>query len=197
MEWGGAYELCVHEASADGIFTEFLLDRGGTTVAIVAPHGGAVEPHTGVQAQQLAHYFDNAVCWGTQGYVDGGYNCAFDRWHYTVEDLAVEDFPLFSEIASREFDHAIAFHAMGGEGIIVGGRAPRDKKQHVAESLRERVSAEITVVSDGSRAGMNPENFVNTVAPQGGIHLEQGIECAADASEQVVEGVRDALNRLL
>ncbi|MCA1601605.1 MAG: hypothetical protein LC776_08180, partial [Acidobacteria bacterium] len=83
-------------------------DRTQAYFIAIAPHGGAIEPHTDDEAKRLRlELVSNsypATMWTCEGYGDT-LKGAFDRWHITSTDLHPASFPLLQTIATRTFCH--------------------------------------------------------------------------------------------
>ena len=172
--------------------TEELLGRAATGLAVMAPHGGRIEPGTDDQARDvyelLAKKRKPARAWIAEGFNPAG---AHPCWHITASEISERSFPrlgtLFGRGASRgPFAHAVAFHGQNdSDAIIVGGGLPQDA-QHTAlkTMLRDRLDEALQAVTDhppavvvcrsGPLAGIERANIVNRVTVRGnGIQLEQ------------------------
>lgn len=163
------------EARRDGGVIERLRDTSDDVV-ICAPHGGAVERNTDMQARRLATRFPTGrpSTWVCEGWTSDG--DAFDRFHVRSSELSPRSFPLLSRIADRGFDYAVSFHCHDNDGIVVGGRAPLEIRQQVADAILEAVADDgVDVRLEGEYMGERPENFVNWLTEDGdsGIQIEQ------------------------
>lgn len=186
-----------HADGDDGRFVEELIDDGeaGGLVA-VAPHGGHVEPATGLQAARLAARVaargGAATCWRCRGTVPG--DGAFDRWHVPSTDLDPAEFPLLARVADRGFDRAVAFHGYGGGRVLVGGAAPEAEKRRVADAVAAVVDAPVAVTASGPYGGTSPDNLVNWLTDgAGGVQLEQSAAVRDDAWRAVADAVAGVL----
>jgi phage replication-related protein YjqB (UPF0714/DUF867 family) len=180
------------ETTAPVRLTEELLGRAATGLAVMAPHGGRIEPHTDDQARGvyklLAEQRKPARAWIAQGFNPAG---AHSCWHITASEISERSFPrlgtLFGRGASRgPFAHAVAFHGQNdSDAIIVGGGLPQDAphtalKTTLSERLRDALRdatqhpPAVEVRRRGSLAGIERANIVNRVTVRGnGIQLEQ------------------------
>ena len=196
------------ESSAPVRLTEELRGRAATGVAIMAPHGGRIEPGTDDQARAvyelLAKQRKPARAWIVQGFNPAG---AHACWHITASEISERSFPrlatLFGRGASRgRFAHAVAFHGQNdSDAIMVGGGLPQDPrhtalKTTLSDQLREALRAvtehppAVVVTRSGPLAGIEQANIVNRVTVHGnGIQLEQ------PASVREDEGQRAAVAR--
>jgi phage replication-related protein YjqB (UPF0714/DUF867 family) len=189
--------------------TEQLLGKASTGLAVLAPHGGRIEPGTDEQAKLVFRVLVQERK-PVRGWIARGFNPttgAHSCWHITASEISERSFPrlglLFGREASRgPFAHAVAFHGQNDtEAIIVGGGLPRNA-QHTA--LKTKLSARIrdalqavmddpppvVVKRSGPLAGVEPANIVNRVTVAGnGIQLEQ------PATVRTVTEQRDAIAR--
>ena len=99
-----------------GEFTEHLMDFGeGAALVIIAPHGGQIEEHTDVQAEEMFSAVSTARmrnlsgirCWTCKGFRAGG--GAFNRWHITSTDISENSFPKLKTIM-HPWTYAVSFH---------------------------------------------------------------------------------------
>jgi phage replication-related protein YjqB (UPF0714/DUF867 family) len=185
----------VATARRTGEYVTTLVD-GGDRLAVVAPHGGHVEAHTAEQADHVASLVDGATAWTGRGYrPDGG---AYDRWHVTSTDLHPASYPALARIADRGFTHAVSFHGYRGEGVRVGGAAPRTVRQAVAAAVEARLpeSVPVDLTTDGPYAGRDPENVVNWLTEHGtgGVQLEQSYAVRSNHGTAVAEAVAAAVD---
>ena len=82
------------ETTAPVRLTEELLGRAATGLAVMAPHGGRIEPHTDDQARAvyklLAKQRKPARAWIAQGFNPAG---AHSCWHITASEISERSFP--------------------------------------------------------------------------------------------------------
>ncbi len=185
-----------HADGDDGCFVEELVDDGTADgLVALAPHGGHVEPGTGLQAARLAARATargvGAACWRCRGTAEAG---AFDRWHVPSIELDPAALPLLARVADRGFDRTVAFHGCRRAGVLVGGAAPGPEKRRVADSVARVVDAPVRVVSRGPYGGTSPENVVNWLPDgPGGVQLEQGPSVRDEAWRAVADAVAAAV----
>jgi phage replication-related protein YjqB (UPF0714/DUF867 family) len=115
-----------------GAFWEvsYLTNRTNRQVALLAPHGGNIEPYTDVQVEHLCQLINRtrgvgADSWLCRGYKKGGR--AKTRWHITSTEIAASSFPELQKLAGRApYTFAIGFHGytpMGRDpAVLIGGR---------------------------------------------------------------------------
>jgi len=190
-------------ATAPVRLTEELLGRAATGLAIMAPHGGRIEPRTDDQARAvytlLAKQRKPARAWIAQGFNPAG---AHSCWHITSSEISERSFPrlgtLFGRGRSRgPFAHAVAFHGQNdSDAIIVGGGLPQDAphtalKTKLSDQLRDALRAvtehppAVVVCRSGPLAGIERANIVNRVTVRGnGIQLEQPAAVRADDEQR-------------
>jgi phage replication-related protein YjqB (UPF0714/DUF867 family) len=184
--------------------TEQLLGPAAARgLAVLAPHGGDIEPGTGAQARAvhalLAEQGRPVRAWIASGFDPAG---AHRCWHITASEISERSFPrlgaLFGAGARRgRFAHAVAFHGQNDSpAIIVGGGLPRDAahtelKTRLAALLRAALAAvteeptPVVVRRAGPLAGIERANVVNRVTARGtGIQLEQPAVARADVAQR-------------
>jgi phage replication-related protein YjqB (UPF0714/DUF867 family) len=184
--------------------TERLLGPAAARgLAVLAPHGGDIEPGTGAQARAvhalLAEQDRPVRAWVASGFDPAG---AHRCWHITASEISEFSFPrlgaLFGAGARRgRFAHAVAFHGQNDSpAIIVGGGLPRDAahtelKTRLAALLRAALAAvteeptPVVVRRAGPLAGIERANVVNRVTVRGnGIQLEQPAVARADEAQR-------------
>lgn len=194
------------EARAAGEFIERLRDNGTHTGLIaIAPHGGAIEPHTDQQAERVATRLAarGVSAWRCKGW-NLGDEGAGRRWHITSTDIDPASFPLLATVSSRGFAHAVAFHGLDQPGIVlIGGTAPMTLKEAIRAAVKEATgAADIAVeIADPCKSfgGDDPRNIVNrlTVFSAFGIQLEQSPEAREDHWREIADAVADVYDREL
>ena len=189
--------------------TEDVLGENDTGLAILAPHGGRIEPGPTMQAvkvyELLAEQRRPVRAWIAKGFnpTTGAHAC----WHITASEISERSFPglgsLFDPATRRgRFAQAIAFHGQNDtEAVVVGGGLPRSPAQ---TALKARLAAEIhaaleavtddppavVVRRSGPLAGAQESNIVNRVTAAGnGMQLEQPASVRTDKVQ------RDAIAR--
>ena len=181
------------DAKAPVRLREQLLGDAATGLAVLAPHGGSIEPGTDDQAkvvfEALSQAGKSVRAWIARGFnpTVGAHTC----WHITASEISEQSFPklgaLFGAAAPRgAFSHAVAFHGQNDtEAVVVGGGRPQDAahtalKTKLASELAVALRAvmdeppPVVVQPSGPLAGVEPANIVNRVTAAGnGIQLEQ------------------------
>jgi len=189
-------EKSVSEASTEGGLIE-RSDGDGSELAILAPHGGDIEPHTEEQAKELA--LETACSfslWRAMGYSPGG--GAFLRWHVPSTEVSPASFPALGELAGDDYDYAISFHGICANQIRVGGGAPESVKAKVTDTINWELpeDAPDAVVDTGRFSATSDDVLVNSVSDNG-VWLGQPPEARADHREAVVDAVSTAFEDLL
>lgn len=186
----------VTEARADGGFVEQVLGEG-ERVAVLAPHGGYVEPGTDRQAARTAGLLPKATAWLGQGWRPGG--GAYDRWHVTSTALHPASYPGLARLAPGEYEYAVSYHGFTGRGILVGGAADRSLRRRVRGTLASVLDGDVRVrlAPDGRYDGDHPSNPVNWLPKdgQGGVQIEQGRDVRSEHWDTVAESVASALQQ--
>lgn len=197
-------------AAAAGEFVERLLVGTASTVAVIAPHGGAIERRTDEQADRVGAGLGAAGpwVWTCKGW-GAPSGSAFDRWHITSVDISTQSFPLLRKMARRRFTHAIAFHGFDiddvpGPDVRIGGLAPPALKERVREEMVRRLATtgrpwNVAVVKKGDRlSGSEPENIVNRLAPpSGGLQIEQSLPARQLVRMQIADAVLSVYRSVL
>jgi phage replication-related protein YjqB (UPF0714/DUF867 family) len=196
--------LADFEAEAQGEFVERLDDNGWHPGLIaIAPHGGAIEPHTDHQAERVASQLagKSVSSWRCKGWHPKG---AFEHWHITSTDTHEASFPLLNAVISRGFRYAVAFHGFDDANIphdiLVGGLAPDALKENVKEAIEGVVGSDFTVhvtKPDEQFGGDDKRNIVNRLTAGGanGVQIEQKIgprDKYAPAIADAVANIYDA-----
>jgi len=186
-EMDGVVQAGVVEAAppCDGArFFEVAEDDGRQGYCVViAPHGGDIEKRTDVEATHFGRALASSrwpvTVWMCKGFGDALAG-AFDRWHITSTDLHPASFPRLQRIATRTFEHGVAFHGFarrpGEADVYIGGGASEPVKAEIRSALEDAgLPLEIrvaTAIDDPKFQGRSPENLINRLAVQG-IHIEQ------------------------
>lgn len=179
---------------ADDPDTEETLRLSGSPVAVIAPHGGDIEPWTDVQALALADRLD-ADAWVFRGFGE----TAFSDYHVTSTEVSPSRFPKLRRLYREgPYRLVVAFHGYGTDAFVVGGTAPLDLRESIAEAP---VASPAAVVGEGaadgdhgSVAGDSPSNVVNRLSDGvGGVQLEQSHASRRDSRLAVVDTVADAV----
>jgi phage replication-related protein YjqB (UPF0714/DUF867 family) len=193
--------------------TEELLGEPARGLAVLAPHGGRIEPGTDDQAclvfRLLAQEAKPVRAWIARGFnpTIGAHQC----WHVTATEISEHSFPelgsLFAPRARRgPFRHAVAFHGQNDtEAVIVGGGLPQNGRQtalkkklaseihHALRAVTEHPPA-VLVWGLGPLAGAEQSNIVNRVTTAGnGIQLEQPASVRSDLEQR--DAIAEAVAR--
>jgi phage replication-related protein YjqB (UPF0714/DUF867 family) len=138
------------DAETNNEFIERLEDNGThTRLAVIAPHGGDIEPHTDQQAERVASRLAAKAIslWRCKGFKGED---AFARWHITSTDIHEASFPLLNSVISRGFSYAVAFHGFDDPeipfDILIGGAAPVYLKQDIETAIKGAIAgSDLTV----------------------------------------------------
>lgn len=175
-------------------FVERLTDNGvHHGLVVIAPHGGAIEPETDRQAEQVAVQLaaQGVSCWRCRGWRQGG--GAYERWHITATDLHEASFPLLSTIINRGFTDAVAFHGFDEERILIGGGADALIKCQIKSAIDlvlagSGIEVKIATAADNFD-GDSPKNIVNRLANGNGIQIEQSHAARASHWQRIADAV--------
>jgi phage replication-related protein YjqB (UPF0714/DUF867 family) len=137
----------VEPNTGNRFFRENVRNVTDKRVALLIPHGGAIEINTSAQLQpfvdELAAIGVNV--WESQGqFTEGG---SHDRWHITAPDIHPDGFPGLARLLDepefspgRSFQYAVAFHGFTDKtdlGVVLGGLADRDVLCYVADAIQD------------------------------------------------------------
>jgi len=176
-------------------------------IAVIGPHGGAIERHTDAQVDLLAKDARLRVdAWTCSG---KGLS-QLRRLHITSDDLSERSFPGLRALLEREHRLAVSFHGFDratGPGtatpvdVIVGGQFNLERRYDLADQIRLRLPVDqrfevfVTTSCGDPHAGLSPRNAVNRLADAGGIQIEQSrrLRDSPEARQLVTEAIADAL----
>lgn len=176
-------------------------------VAVIAPHGGAIERHTDEQAATVAADLRLDVdLWACLGRGTD----QFRRLHITSDDISEHSFPGFRALLQREHRCAVSFHGFNRAtkpgtttalDLIVGGQFDLDRRYDLADRIRHQLPPEaafevyVTTSCRDPLSGLSPRNAVNRLASSRGIQIEQSgrLRRSPDAPRLVAEAVVEAL----
>jgi phage replication-related protein YjqB (UPF0714/DUF867 family) len=181
----GFDELITHE-ECDKDYRISIRDVG-SSVTIIAPHGGRIEPRTSDLAKCIAGDDYNYYCF--EGIKSGNNG----RLHITSHQF---DEPSALKIVSTS-DVVVAVHACtGNAGRVYVGGLDNVLKQGIAEELEARGIA----VSKGHPRfqGSNPNNICNRGLKKKGVQLEITRDLRDDLGkvEIISDAVRAALGKV-
>lgn len=139
------------ESSGTG-YEEEAVVAAGADVALLAPHGGAIELKTSDQLDvvesELAAQGVVANVWDVHG--SWGRSQTFQRLHVTAPSFYTDSYPGLRQLMDKTdystglpFRFSVALHGYGGsqKGIILGGRADREAKCLVAARIQDELEA--------------------------------------------------------
>lgn len=179
-------------------FVERLDDNGRQQYLLVlAPHGGAIEAGTDLQAERVAALLGSAraSAWRCKGFKTGGGASA--AWHITSTEISEASFPLLKRLSGRGFLRAVAFHGFDKAGVLVGGRAPSSVKAAIVSAIGEvlrgsRIEVRLASPDDGLN-GDDRENIVNRLTRRraGGVQIEQSRAARDRFGEPIADAVAD------
>jgi phage replication-related protein YjqB (UPF0714/DUF867 family) len=197
------------DATTDILAAEQLVETVTTSgdVAVIAPHGGAIDRHTDGQAAMVAADprldVDLWLCVGRG-------TDQFRRLHITSDDISEHSFPGFRALLGREHRCAVSFHGFNRArrpgtttalDVIVGGQFDLDRRYDIADRIRHVLPPEaafevyVTTSCRDPLSGLSPRNAVNRLASSRGIQIEQSarLRRSPDAPRLVAEAVVEAL----
>jgi phage replication-related protein YjqB (UPF0714/DUF867 family) len=168
---------------AAGQLVETVTESGD--VAVIAPHGSAIERHTDEQVAMLGAdprlEIDQWVCVGRGA-------DQFRRLHITSDDISEHSFPGLYALLERTHRCAVSFHGFNRAikpgttialDVIVGGQFDLDRRYDLADRIRHALPPEaefevfVTTSCGDPFSGLSPRNVVNRLAGSGGIQIEQ------------------------
>jgi len=169
-------KLTDEQAEAQGGFVERLVGNPGGQVALIAPHGGRIEPGTHEQALCVHELLQRglSVCWFCMGFPKRRAYGAW-RWHVPSTQIRTTEFPRIGQLLGRRFSFAVSFHGAEPRGsIYVGGGAPRRVRRDLAGALQRALGATRIELPHPEHplSGSDPANLVNRLS-EFGIQLEQ------------------------
>lgn len=187
------------EPDSIGFLRETARNMDDSQLALLVPHGGAIETDTSRQIEPFRQVLEDdynipVSFWNVEG--EWKENQTFARWHATATALTGDAFPglrgmldqpKFDAANNWAFQYALALHGFDSSTphLIVGGRADRNARCLVADMIRDAVLAEdssltsvlVVEVPNGGGSGHldgdSVDNLVNRLAAEGGIQLEQ------------------------
>lgn len=178
-------------------------DAKAAGLLLMAPHGGDIERSTDLQAERVFEALAGkaVVAWRCKGYAATGGPSASARWHITATDTSEASFPKLAEVARRRFRHAVAFHGMAREGVLIGGAGPRELKTEVKaeiEAALKGTNIPVTIAGDDDAiGGKSPRNIVNRYCDGTGIQVEQSPAARRDHWRAIADAVARVYARRL
>lgn len=169
------------EAQEDGGVHEVLKDDGDQAhVAVIAPHGGAVEEGTGKLADNCYNMLEEegvpASLWKLEGYRHPEQDISsFRVWHFSKIMRSPESYPQLQQIVDRDFEYVVGFHRSGYSHVEVGGKADEDIRNEIGSEFRERTGREVRTDTSNMKlpgtAEIISENYLSDSDKQA-IHIE-------------------------
>ena len=175
-------ELVNHEEQ--NIDYKISISDVGSTITIIAPHGGKIEPGTSDIARKIAAERYNCYCF--EGIKKENNGCLHITSHKFDEPMAVK---LVAAALT-----AVAIHACtGNEKFIYLGGLDKALKDVIAGELENRKI--IVPKGHGRFKGLNPDNICNRGANGKGVQLEitRGLRDDLKNRQLISEAVRAAL----
>jgi phage replication-related protein YjqB (UPF0714/DUF867 family) len=187
------------EAEAKSEFVERLVDDPNNHgLCVIAPHGGIIETRTDRQAELVTEVL-GCSSWICKGWKQGG--GGFERWHITSTKLSRNSFPGLDEIHDRMFKYCVSFHGMSSGGVLIGGGASLELREHVRAAIENELidngvhDVSVDLARPGDEFdGDSPNNVVNrlTLNGVGGVQIEQGRTVRIEHWELIAQGVINA-----
>jgi phage replication-related protein YjqB (UPF0714/DUF867 family) len=199
MEWYCEPDTSGTPPVTRGFLRETARNMTDNRLALLVPHGGAIETDTSRQIEPFRQVLETTYgvpvnFWNVEG--EWRENQTFFRWHATTTALTGDAFaglrqmldqPQFDPAGDKAFRYALALHGFdsGMLHLIVGGRADRNARCLVADTIRDAVLAADSTLTglivdvpnggggSGHLDGDSEDNLVNRLAAEGGIQLEQ------------------------
>jgi phage replication-related protein YjqB (UPF0714/DUF867 family) len=182
-EYANFKALAVAERRGEDYSTESRRAEG-SSVAIIAPHGGTIEPLTDSIADRIAGR--DFSFYAFRGLKSGG------RLHITSTRF---DDPQCVDLLS-EHDRALSIHGWSesGERVCIGGRDGELVAELKAALLAAGIRVEDAV---GGLRGIEPQNIVNRSRSTRGVQLEltMALRKNPERLEAFVRAVRRTLER--
>jgi phage replication-related protein YjqB (UPF0714/DUF867 family) len=179
----GFEELAKHEQIDQDY--QISISDVGSTVTIVAPHGGKIEPSTSEIARRIAAKNYNCYCF------EGIKKSNNSRLHITSHNF---DEPAALKLISTS-DIVIAIHACTGtDGLVYLGGLNASLKKSIATELEVRGIG--VSLKDSPFKGANPDNISNRGRTGKGVQLEITRDLRDDPAkkETIAEAVRASLS---
>jgi len=142
-------------------FHRIIKPINGARVAVIAPHGGRIEPHTDAIATTLAGNEFSLYCFIS--------SLPSHEANLHITSHRFDDSECLSLIEHHEFVVAVHGWARKGEAIAVGGRDADLKSQLAAEA---RALGVATDTDSPNLAGTDPMNICNRGKTRRGVQLE-------------------------
>jgi len=189
-----AEDLTAEEAEADGEMIETYIE-GETDVAVIAPHGGRIQPYTDQQVELMIEEVSNVTAWWVQGY---GQDTSFYRWYVPSAEMSAASFPELARLSEETYDLAVSFNGISGENIYVGGTADESLRQDIADAIEEALphDASPVLLGENQYAADSSQTLVNriTEGESNGIWIGQPIADRRNNWDVIVEAVASVVS---
>jgi phage replication-related protein YjqB (UPF0714/DUF867 family) len=203
--------LCISDTQAEMMneFIERLDDDGtNTSLAILAPHGGSIEPHSDTVAEKTRKHLvslgKTVSYWRCKGWKERG--SAYKRWHITSTDINEASFPMLNTIVKRPFKYAISFHGFNkcklkdeskqSVDIWIGGLATSSLKGELRDLIDNATGLTVKVsekLKGDPFSATNKNNIVNRLVKNtNGIQIEMDKEVRSNSThrDQIAEAIK-------
>lgn len=159
--------------------------RPTSNVAVIAPHGGGIEPGTSIIARLVAGRDHNLYIFeGSEGSGNSALHITSHRF----------DEPRCLQLLNR-CDTAVAIHGCGGDHprIVLGGLDQPLVDRVRAGLVRARLP--VTEEDDDSYPGQDPSNICNRTAKRCGVQVEISLDLRLDRAlrRRIATAIRQTL----
>jgi phage replication-related protein YjqB (UPF0714/DUF867 family) len=161
------------ECEREGVDFRVCVSEKNSTVAIIAPHGGKIEPRTSEIAAAIAGNTFNFYCFeGTKE------NNNHSRLHIKSGNF---DEPRCRALVQKS-DVVIAVHGLGGNEVFVDVGGLDSVLRNVVYEQLLKADFDARIVAQGDHAAISQDNICNRGQRARGVQLE------------ITKGLRDCLN---
>jgi phage replication-related protein YjqB (UPF0714/DUF867 family) len=220
------HACCVHPildetaAKAQSEFIERCADDGTSEgLIVVAPHGGAIEPHTDEQAMavydQLKTAGTDVRAWCCQGWWDmPDRTSAPDHWHITSTDIHAASFLKLQCVLTDppRFAYAVSFHGCSdctwdglSRTVIIGGLADHEAVKgkilaaiRAIDGISTNPTEDIVIATSGDLAAQDETNLTNRLATgKQGVQIEQRLDVRQSHGQEIATAVASVFAHLI
>lgn len=188
-----AEDVDAEQAEEEGELVETFVE-GDTDIAVIAPHGGQIQPFTDLQAELMLEEFPDITAWMLQGY---GQNTGFYRWFVPSAEISEASYPGLAELSEESYDLAVSFNGITGENIYVGGTADEELRSEIVDAIEEALPHDGSPVMLGENqyAAESSQTLVNriTEGESNGIWIGQPIADRRNSWDLIVDAVGSVL----
>ena len=188
-----AEDVDAEQAEDEGELVETFVE-GDTDIAVIAPHGGQIQPFTDLQAELMVQEFPDITAWMLQGY---GQNTGFYRWFVPSAEISEASYPGLAELSEESYDLAVSFNGITGENIYVGGTADEELRSEIVDAIDEALPHDGSPVMLGENqyAAESSQTLVNRITEDesNGIWIGQPIADRRNSWDLIVEAVGSVL----